>query len=200
LPKLVSGLKKARSGQAAHSRRGTAHRRQNRQRSQNGHSSVAEFRRHGPTGRHRSTEHRTLSPQAGHRSKCGETASAASPSRQGRGQIGRTQAFDWSAASLGLPPLSPVCRPKVAQLLLCLRVDPTTVDTAARKHQRCGRPRVSKTASSRLRSKGAVDIGCHSMYGMVCGRQLPVLDLNHETRGGSPICVSLPSQKQVTLQ
>jgi hypothetical protein len=48
LPKLVSGLKKARSGQAAHSRRGTAHRRQNRQRSQNGHSSVAEFRRHGP--------------------------------------------------------------------------------------------------------------------------------------------------------
>ena len=37
------------------------------------------------------------------------------------------------------------------------------------------------------------------MYVMVCGRQLPVLDLNHETRGGSPICVSLPSQKQVRL-
>jgi hypothetical protein len=55
-------------------------------------------------------------------------------------------------------------------------------------------------ASSRLWSKGAVDIGCHSMYGMVCGRQLPVLDLNHETRGGSPICVSLPSQNQARLQ
>jgi hypothetical protein len=34
-----------------------------------------------------------------------------------------------------LPPLSPVCRPKVAQLLLCLRVDPTAEDTAARKHR-----------------------------------------------------------------
>ena len=34
----------------------------------------------------------------------------------------------------------------------------------------CGRPRVSKTADSRSRSQGVVDIGCHSMHEMVCGR------------------------------
>jgi hypothetical protein len=166
--------------------------------SKNGHPTVTDFRRVGPTGRHRSAEHRTLSPQAGHRSRCGETADAASPSRQGRGQIGRTQAFDWSAASLGHSRQC-VGRRSLSFSFVSASIQPPRI----RRHgntRACGRPRVSKTASSRLRSKGAVDIGCHSMYGMVCGRQLPVLDLNHETRGGSPICVSLPSQKQVRLQ
>ena len=36
----------------------------------------------------------------------------------------------------------------------------------------CGRPRVSKTGS---RSQGMVDIGCHSVHGMVCGRPRPTL-------------------------
>ena len=146
---------------------------------------LQDFRRDGPTGRHRSTEHRTLSPQAGHRSRCGETANAASPSRQGRGQIGRTQAFDWSAASLGHSRQC-VGRRSLSFSFVSASIQPPRI----RRHgntRACGRPRVSKTASSRLRSKGAVDIGCHSMHGMVCGRQLPVLDLNHETRGGSPI-------------
>lgn len=143
---------------------------QNRNGRKNGHSTVTDFRRVGPTGRHRSAEHRTSSPQAGHRSRCGETADAASPSRQGRGQIGRTQAFEWSAASLGHSRQC-VGRRSLSFSFVSASIQPPRI----RRHgntRACGRPRVSKTASSRLRWKGAVDIGCHSMNGMVCGRQL----------------------------
>jgi hypothetical protein len=44
----------------------------------------------------------------------------------------------------------------------------------------CGRPRVSKTGS---RSQGMVDIGCHSVHGMVCGR--PPADPPRRFQGGA---------------
>jgi hypothetical protein len=41
---------------------------------------------------------------------------------------------------------------------------------AARKHQSVRPSTGVENSRSRSRSQGVVDIGCHSMHGMVCGR------------------------------